>query len=114
MVPECLHSGSLLQHLSEIMTTADAADSTVVEDILSKTNHFLSIEACNFIADKGYDVKAVYNLIKGVYHGECVIPLNKHNTKNPEKLPSGHPICEAGLAMHKTAEPEFCRKIINN
>ena len=89
MVPECLHSGSLLQHLSEIMTTADAADSTVVEDILSKTNHFLSIEACNFIADKGYDVKAVYNLIKGVYHGECVIPLNKHNTKNPEKLPSG-------------------------
>lgn len=92
----------------------DAADSTVVEDILSKTNHFLSIEACTFIADKGYDVKAVYNLIKGVYHGECVTPLNKHNTKNPEKLPSGHPICEAGLAMHKTAKPEFCRKIINN
>lgn len=30
-----------------------------------------------------------------------VIPLNKRNTKNPEKLPSGHPICEAGLAMYK-------------
>ena len=24
-----------------------------------------------------------------------------HYTKNPEKLSSGHPICEAGLAMHK-------------
>ncbi len=87
--------------ISEITTTADVADSTVVKDILSQTNDFLSIDECTFIADKGYDVKAVYNLVKDVYHGECVIPLNKRNTKNPKKLPSGHPICEAGLAMHK-------------
>ena len=87
--------------ISEITTTADVADSTVVENILSQTNDFLSIDECTFIADKGYDVKAVYNLVKDVYHGECVIPLNKRNTKNPKKLPSGHPICEAGLAMHK-------------
>lgn len=85
----------------EITTTADVADSTVVKDILSQTNDFLSIDECTFIADKGYDVKAVYNLVKDVYHGECFIPLNKRNTKNPKKLPSGHPICEAGLAMHK-------------
>ncbi len=36
-----------------------------------------------------------------LYHGECVIALNKRNTKNPKKLSSGHPICEAGLAMMK-------------
>ena len=47
------------------------------------------------------DVKAVYNTVKELYHGECVIPLNKRNTKNPKKLSSGHPICEAGLAMMK-------------
>ena len=82
-------------------TTANVADSTVVPDILSRTYSFLSVEECTFIADKGYDVKAVYNLVKDVYHGDCVIPLNKHNTKNPKKLASGHPICEAGLAMHK-------------
>lgn len=64
---------------------------------------FLSIDECTFIADKGYDVKAVYNLIKDVYHGECVISLNKRNTKNPEKPPSGHPICEAGLACTRMA-----------
>lgn len=82
-------------------TTADVADSTVVLDILSQTNDFLSIEECTFFADKGYDVKAIYNAVKDIYHGECFIPINKRNTKNPKKLSTGHPICEAGLAMHK-------------
>lgn len=27
--------------------------------------------------------------------------IAKRNTKNPKKLSTGHPICEAGLAMHK-------------
>lgn len=85
----------------EMTTTADVADSTVVLDILSQTNDFLSIEECTFFADKGYDVKAIYNAVKDIYHGECFIPINKRNTKNPKKLSTGHPICEAGLAMHK-------------
>ena len=55
----------------------------------------------HFFADKGYDVKAIYNAVKDIYHGECFIPINKRNTKNPKKLSTGHPICEAGLAMHK-------------
>lgn len=85
----------------ELITTAEVADSAVVADILSQTNDFISIDKCTFIADKGYDAKAVYNLVKDVYHGECVIPINKRNTKNPKKLPSGHPVCDAGLAMVK-------------
>ena len=87
--------------ISEITTTANVADSKVVKDILNQTNSFISIDECNFIADKGYDVKAVYDLVKDVYHGDCIIPLNKRNTKNPKKLPSGHPVCDAGLAMVK-------------
>lgn len=55
----------------------------------------------HIFADKGYDVKAIYNAVKDIYHGECFIPINKRNTKNPKKLSTGHPICEAGLAMHK-------------
>lgn len=85
----------------ELTTTADVYDSIVALDILNQTNSFLSIRECTFIADKAYDVKAIYNTVKDVYCGECAIPLNKRNTKNPKKLPSGHPICEAGLAMNK-------------
>lgn len=85
----------------ELTTTADVADSTVTLDILSQTNSFLSVDECTFLTDKGYDVKAVYNTVKELYHGECIIPLNKRNAKNPKKLASGHPVCEAGLAMHK-------------
>ena len=85
----------------EMTTTAEVADSTVAKDILSKTNEFLSLEECTFIGDKGYDVKEIYNFVRNNLHGDCFIPLNKRNTKNPKKLPSGHPICDAGLAMNK-------------
>ena len=67
----------------------------------NRTKSFLPVNECTFIADKAYDVKAIYNTVKDVYEGDCVIPLNKRNTKNPKKLPAGHPICEAGLAMNK-------------
>lgn len=70
-------------------------------NILSQTNNFLPINDCTFIADKAYDVKEIYNTVKAVYNGDCAIPLNKRNTKNPEKFPSGHPLCEAGFAMNK-------------
>lgn len=85
----------------EITTTAEVADSTVTLDILEKTNTFVPLNECTFIADKAYDVKEIYNAVRNTYHGDCVIPLNKRNTKDPKKLSSGHPICEAGLAMHK-------------
>lgn len=86
----------------ELTTTADVSDRTVALDILSQTNTFLPVNECTFIADKAYDVKAIYNTVKDVYEGDCVIPLNKRNTKSPpKKLSSGHPICEAGLAMNK-------------
>ncbi|MCD8006937.1 MAG: transposase [Oscillospiraceae bacterium] len=85
----------------ELTTTANVADSSVALEILSKTNDFLSIKECTFIADKGYDVKEIYNTVHDFYSGDCVIPLNKRNAKSPKKLPSSHPICDAGLAMNK-------------
>ena len=87
--------------ICEMTTTAEVADSTVTLDILARTNKYLPLEECTFIADKAYDVKAIYNTVKDVYHGDCVIPLNKRNTKSSKKLSYVHPICEAGLAMHK-------------
>lgn len=88
----------------ELTTSDNVSDSTAALDILSQTNSFLSVDECTFLADKGYDVKAIYNTVKELYHGEYVIPLNKRNTKDPKKLASGHPICEAGLTMHKNGK----------
>lgn len=85
----------------ELTTTANISDSTVALDILSNTNAFLSVQECTFLADKGYDVKAIYNAVRDTYQGDCVIPLNVRNTKDVNKLPAGNPICDAGLAMNR-------------
>ncbi len=90
--------------LYELTTPANTADSTVVQKILAAANAVLPLRECTFLGDKGYDVKDVYNLVKDVYEGEAVIPLNKRNTKDPDKLPSGRLICDAGLAMHKAGK----------
>ena len=52
-------------------------------------------EECTFLADKGYDVKAIYNLIRDAYHGEAVIPLNKRGTKNPKLFSFQTSVCFA-------------------
>ncbi len=87
--------------LYELTTPANAADSSVVQEILAAANSTFPLQECTFLGDKGYDVNAVYNLVKDVYQGEAVIPLNKRNTKHSENLSVGNPICDAGLAMHK-------------
>lgn len=86
--------------ICEMTTTANISDHTVAEKLLADTHAFVSIKECCFLADKAYDVKSIYNMLKGTYHGECFIPINPRNTKDPKKLPSGVPLCEAGLAMN--------------
>ena len=87
--------------LYELTTPANVADPTVVQEILAAADLTLPLQECTFLGDKGYDVKAVYNLVRDVYEGEAVIPLNQRNTKAPKKLPAGNPLCDAGLAMSK-------------
>ena len=87
--------------LYELTTPANMTDASVVPDILRSADAVLPLRECTFLGDKGYDVKTVYNLVKDAYEGEAVIPLNKRNTKNPEKQSVGNPICETGLAMSK-------------
>lgn len=87
--------------IHEITTTAEVHDSSVALTVLADTHRFLSLEECTFLADKGYDAKNIYLQVHTLYNGECIIPLNKRNTKNPKLLPQGNPVCEAGLAMWK-------------
>ena len=87
--------------ICELTTGANVSDSSVTLEILAKANSFLPLAECTFLADKAYDVKAIYNAVHDIYNGDCFIALNKRNTKSHKKLPSGNIICEAGLAMHK-------------
>jgi len=87
--------------LFELTTGANVYDGTVTIGLLEEANKVLPIKECTFIADKGYDIKNIYNTVKNVYDGDCYIPLNTRNTKNPKKLSCGNIICDAGLAMHK-------------
>ena len=84
----------------ELTTGANIHDSSVATEILKNTNEFLPLTGCTFIADKGYDTKVIYNTVKDVYQGDCVIPLNKRGTKS-RILIDGRLRCEAGLLMHK-------------
>lgn len=87
--------------LCELTTTAEVADHTVALDLLKATDNIIPIKKCTFIADKGYDIKAIYNTVKDVYDSDCVIPLNPRNKKNPKMTAVGNIVCEAGFAMHK-------------
>ena len=87
--------------LYELTTSANIMDSTVAVDILAATNQIPPLQGCSFLADKGYDVKSIYNTVKSVYEGEAFIPLNPRGTKASEAISVGNPICAAGLAMHK-------------
>ena len=86
--------------LYELTTPANIMDSTVAVGILAAADQTISLQGCSFLADKGYDVKNIYNTVKSVYAGEAFIPLKKHKTKH-SALSAGNLICDAGLAMHK-------------
>ena len=87
--------------LYELTTPGNIADSAVAAEILAAADQTVSLKECAFLADKGYDVKIIYNTVKAVYEGEAFIPLNPRGTKVLKTLSVGNPVCEAGLAMHK-------------
>lgn len=87
--------------LYELTTPGNIADSFVAAEILAAADQTVSLKECAFLADKGYDAKIIYNIVKSVYEGEAFIPLNPRGTKDLKALPAGNPVCEAGFAMHK-------------
>ena len=63
--------------ICELTTGANVSDSSVTLDMLKKANSFLPLSECSFLADKAYDVKAIYNTVRNTYNGDCFIALNK-------------------------------------
>lgn len=66
---------------------ANSSGSTVILYIITKTNLFLSVQECSFIANKAYNC-------------ECIITLNAQNSKSLKKLPVSYLFCEADVSMH--------------
>ena len=87
--------------IDEMTTTAEKADISMQIPFLTKTKEWFNLDGTYFIADKGFDSKENHNFVKNELHGLAFIARNKRGTKEPKTLPSGNPICEAGLAMHK-------------
>lgn len=82
-------------------TIAEKADISMQIPFLCKTIKWFSLDGTYFIADKGFDSRDNHNFIKIELHGLAFIARNKRGTKEFKTLPSGTPICQAGLAMHK-------------
>jgi len=88
--------------IAEITTPANVSDSGIAVSILKDTHSWLSLDETYFIADKGYDVRDIYNYVCNELHGHCFIPLNQRSSKKKRKsLSSDNLLCDAGLAMHK-------------
>jgi len=62
--------------LYELTTSVNITDSNVTIDILAAANQTIPLRECSFLADKGYDVKTIYNIVQSVYEGEVFIPTN--------------------------------------
>ena len=76
--------------LYELTTPANIMDSTVAVDILAAANQIIPLQGCSFLADKGYNVKSIYNTVKSVYDGEAFIPLKKTQFQE-QSASSGQP-----------------------
>lgn len=88
--------------IAEVTTTANITDGVMAIPLLKATHSWLDLDETYFIADKGYDIKDIYNFVRDTLHGHCFIPLNQRRTKkNRKTLACGNPICEAGFAMQK-------------
>lgn len=72
--------------LYEPTTPAKKADSTDAAGVLDAVNQVIPLRECSFLANKGHDVKSVYNTVKSVYAREASIPLNSRNSKAGKEI----------------------------
>ena len=89
----------------ELTTPGNVADSSVAAEILAEADRVISLKECTFLADKGYDVKSIYNTVKTVYEGEAFIPLNPRGTKASEAISVGNQSARPGWLCTRMAKP---------
>ena len=70
--------------LYELTTPGNVADSSVAAEILAKADRVISLKECTFLADKGYDVKSIYNTVKRSMRARHLSP-SIHAARKPLK-----------------------------
>ena len=95
----------------EFTSPANTSDSEATIPLLKNVNSWFSLGETYFIADKGYDTKAIHNFVRDDLLGHAFIPLNPRGKKGKKLLPAGNVICDAGLAMHKDGRQYFSDRI---
>ena len=86
--------------IASITTPADMHDSKAAISLLTKANAAIPLYGGRLLADKGYDVKDIYNTVHDTFAMSPYIPLNKRNTKK-NVFSNGRLLCQAGLMMNK-------------
>jgi len=70
--------------LYELTTPGNVADSSVAAEILAAADQTISLKECTFLADKGYDVKSIYNTVKRSMRARRLSP-SIHAARKPLK-----------------------------
>ena len=70
--------------LCELTTPGNIADSAVAAEILAAADQTVSLKECAFLADKGYDVKSIYNTVKRSMRARRLSP-SIHAARKPWK-----------------------------
>ena len=96
--------------IASITTPANVADSSEALPLLHKAHTVLPLYGGNFLADKGYDTKAIYNSVRDVFAMTPFIPLNSRNTKKT-LFSNGRLLCPAGLMMNKAGTSKDCGRV---
>lgn len=86
-------------------------DSSEALPLLHKTHEVLPLYGGNFLADKGYDAKAIYNSVHDVVAMIPFIPLNSRNTKKT-LFSNGRLLCPVGLMMNKAGTSKDCGRFV--
>ena len=68
----------------ELTTPGNVADSSVAAEILAEADRVISLKECTFLADKGYDVKSIYNTVKRSMRARRLSP-SIHAARKPWK-----------------------------
>ena len=69
---------------------------------------------CSFLADKAYDVKAIYNTVHDTYNGDCFIALNNEIPKALKSYRQGISFAKQDSQCIKTASFQIAVEHVRN
>ena len=91
--------------LYELTTPGNVVDSAVAAEILAEADRVISLKECTFLADKGYDVKSIYNTVKRSMRARLLSPSIHAARKPLKRFLSVIQSARLGWRCTRTAKP---------